>query len=223
MGRKKEGILHMHCVIGRLYVIWRLTLYKSSNYGNIYRNKQPRKTIQYYFAIYPRINGRVPKDAWRSILAPLFLGFHCESSSSDTEKNAKERTLIGPPPSIIEGDVKNRSSTSCAIGVVLHLREKIYFIGKVSSTAPKGTKTVFSFRHPKPPLKLCFRLGNLKNVSRAQYIYNEREEKFHFILKKVVPMLVKRPKPMYLCNRKQGGTLLKRVPLGFAPRKGRVL
>ena len=116
-----------------------------------------------------------------------------------------------------------RSSTSCAIGVVLHRREKIYFIGKVSSTAPKGTKTVFSFRHPKPPLKLCFRLGNLKNVSRAQYIYNERKEKFHFILKKVVPMLVKRPEPMYLCNRKQGGTLLKRVPLGFAPRKGRVL
>ena len=34
-------------------------------------------------------------------------------------------------------------------------------------------------------------------------------------------MLVKRPKPMYLCNRKQGGTLLKRVPLGFAPRKGK--
>ena len=62
-----------------------------------------------------------------------------------------------------------------------------------------------------------------ENVSRAQYIYNEREEKFHFISKKVVAMLVKRPKPMYLCNRKQGGTLLKRVPLGFAPRKGRVL
>ena len=62
-----------------------------------------------------------------------------------------------------------------------------------------------------------------ENVSRAQYIYNEMEEKFHFILKKVVAMLVKRPKPMYLCNRKQGGTLLKRVPLGFAPRKGRVL
>ena len=32
-------------------------------------------------------------------------------------------------------------------------------------------------------------------------------------------MLVKRPKPMYLCNRKQGGTLLKRVPLRFAPWK----
>ena len=62
-----------------------------------------------------------------------------------------------------------------------------------------------------------------ENVSRAQYIYNESEEKFHFILKKVVAMLVKRPKPMYLCNRKQGGTLLKRVPLWFAPRKGRVL
>ena len=185
--------------------------------------KQPRKSIQYYFAIYPRINGRVPKDAWRSILAPLFLGFHCESSSSDTEKNAKERTLIGPPPSIIEGDVKNRSSTSCAIGVVLHRREKIYFIGKVSSTAPKGTKTVFSFRHPKSPQKQQKCLGNLKNVSRAQYIYNERKEKFRFIHKKVVPMLVKRPEPMYLCNRKQGGTLLKRVPLGFAPRKGRVL
>lgn len=118
---------------------------------------------------------------------------------------------------------ENRSSTSSAIGVVLHRRQKLYFIVKGSSTAPKGTKTVFSFRHPKPPLKLCFRLGNLKNVSRAQYIYNEREEKFHFILKKVVAMLVKRPEPMYLCNRKQGGTLLKRVPLGFAPRKGRVL
>ena len=104
----------MHCVIGRLYVIWRLTLYKSSNYGNIYRNKQPRKSIQYYFAIYPRINGQVSKDAWRSILAPLFLGFHCESSSSDTEKNAKERTLIGTPPSKIECDVKT--------GVVLHVR-----------------------------------------------------------------------------------------------------
>ena len=223
MGRKKEGILHMHCVIGRLYVIWRLTLYKSSNYGNIYRNKQPRKTIQYYFAIYPRINGRVPKDAWRSILAPLFLGFHCESSSSDTEKNAKERTLIGPPPSIIEGDVKNRSSTSCAIGVVLHRREKIYFIVKGSSTAPKGTKTVFSFRHPKSPQKQQKCLGYPKKASRAHYIYNESVEKFHLIYKKVVPMLVKRPEPMYLCNRKQGGTLLKRVPLGFAPRKGRVL
>ena len=116
-----------------------------------------------------------------------------------------------------------RSSTSCAIGVVLHLREKIYFIVKVSSTAPKGTKTVFSVRHPKPPQKQQKCLGNPENVSRAQYIYNEREEKFHFILKKVVPMLVKRPEPMYLCNRKQGGTLLKRVPLGFAPRKGRVL
>ena len=133
--------------------------------------KQPRKTIQYYFAIYPRINGRVPKDAWRSILAPLFLGFHCESSSSDTEKNAKERTLIGPPPSIIEGDVKNRSSTSCAIGVVLHLREKIYFIVKGSSTAPKGTKTVFSVRHPKPPQKQQKCLGYPKKASRAHYIY----------------------------------------------------
>ena len=89
VGRKKEVILHMHCVIGSLYVICRLTLYKSSNYGNIYRNKQPRKTIQYYFAIYPRINGRVPKDAWRSILAPLFLGFRCGSSSSDTERTAR--------------------------------------------------------------------------------------------------------------------------------------
>ena len=58
---------------------------------------------------------------------------------------------------------------------------------------------------------------------RARNIYNEKEEKFHFISKKVVAMLVERPKPMYLCNRKQGGTLLKRVPLGFAPRKGRVL
>ena len=134
-------------------------------------------------------------------------------------KDGKERTLIGPPPSIIEGDVKNRSSTSSAIGVVLHRRQKLYFIVKGSSTAPKGTKTVFSFRHPKPPLKLCFRLGNLKNIARAQYIYNEREEKFHFILKKVVAMLVKRPKPMYLCNRKQGGTLLKRVPMRFAPWK----
>ena len=135
-------------------------------------------------------------------------------------ENDRERSLIGTHPKMW---CKNRSSTSYAIGGVLHRREKIYFIGKVSSTALKGTKTVFSFRHPKPPLKLCFRLGNLKNVSRAQYIYNERKEKFHFILKKVVPMLVKRPKPMYLCNRKQGGTLLKRVPLRFAPRKGRVL
>ena len=114
-----------------------------------------------------------------------------------------------------------RSSTSCAIGVVLHLREKIYFIVKVSSTAPKGTKTVFSFRHPKPPQKQQKCLVYPENVSRAQYIYNEREEKFHFILKKVVAMLVKRPEPMYLCNRKQGGTLLERVPLGFAPRKGK--
>ena len=132
--------------------------------------KQPRKSIQYYFAIYPRINGRVPKDAWRSILAPLFLGFHCESSSSDTEKNAKERTLIGPPPSIIEGDVKNRSSTSSAIGVVLHRRQKLYFIVKGSSTAPKGTKTVFSFRHPKSPQKQQKCLGYPKKASRAHYI-----------------------------------------------------
>ena len=114
-----------------------------------------------------------------------------------------------------------RSSTSCAIGVVLHLREKIYFIGKVSSTAPKGTKTVFSFRHPKSPQKQQKCLGYPKKASRAQYIYNERKEKFRFIHKKVVPMLVKRPEPMYLCNRKQGGTLLKRVPLWFAPRKGK--
>ena len=176
MGRKKEGILHMHCVIGRLYVIWRLTLYKSSNYGNIYRNKQPRKTIQYYFAIYPRINGQVSKDAWRSILAPFFRGFHCESSSSDTEKNAKERTLIGPPPSIIEGDVKNRSSTSCAIGVVLHRREKIYFIGKVSSTALKAQKPFSPSAIPNHP-------RNSKNASdipkklRARNIYIMRVKK----------------------------------------------
>ena len=87
----------------------------------------------------------------------------------------------------------------------------------------EGAKSAFSFHRPKPPLELYFWLGYPGNVSRAQYIYNESEEKFHFILKKVVAMLVKRPKPMYLCNRKQGGTLLKRVPLGFAPRKGRVL
>ncbi|MDD7657611.1 MAG: hypothetical protein PUJ28_03090 [Prevotellaceae bacterium] len=55
-------------------------------------------------------------------------------------KNGKERIQIGPPPSIIEGDVKNRSSTSSAIGVVLHRREKIYFIVKVSSTALKAQK-----------------------------------------------------------------------------------
>ena len=157
----------MHCVIGRLYVIWRLTLYKSSNYGNIYRNKQPRKTIQYYFAIYPRINGQVPKDAWRSILAPLFLGFRCGSSSSDTEKNAKERTLIGPPPSIIEGDVKNRSSTSCAIGVVLHLREKIYFLGKVSSTALKAQKPFSPSAIPNHP-------RNSKNASEIPKTYRAR-------------------------------------------------
>ena len=138
-------------------------------------------------------------------------------------KNGKERIQIGTPPSIIEGDVKNRSSTSCAIGVVLHRRQKLYFIVKGSSTAPKGTKTVFSFRHPKPPQKQQKCLGYPKKASRAHYIYNESVEKFHLIYKKVVPMLVKRPKPMYLCNRKQGGTLLKRVPLRFAPRKGRVL
>ena len=76
---------------------------------------------------------------------------------------------------------------------------------------------------PFPPPNPQNRPWYPETVSRAQYIYNERKEKFHFISKKVVPMLVKRPKPMYLCNRKQGGTLLKRVPLGFAPRKGRVL
>ena len=76
---------------------------------------------------------------------------------------------------------------------------------------------------PFPPPNPRNRPWYPENVSRAQYIYNERKEKFHLIYKKVVPMLVKRPKPMYLCNRKQGGTLLKRVPLGFAPRKGRVL
>ena len=88
---------------------------------------------------------------------------------------------------------------------------------------PEGAKSAFSFHRPKPPLELYFWLWYPENESREQYIYNERKEKFHFILKKVVAMLVKRPKPMYLCNRKQGGTLLKRVPLGFAPRKGRVL
>ena len=84
-------------------------------------------------------------------------------------------------------------------------------------------KSVLLPLRPFPPPNPQNRPWYPENVSRAQYIYNEREEKFHFILKKVVPMLVKRPKPMYLCNRKQGGTLLKRVPLGFAPRKGRVL
>ena len=138
--------------------------------------KQPRKSIQYYFAIYPRINGRVPKDAWRSILAPLFLGFHCESSSSDTEKNAKERTLIGPPPSIIEGDVKNRSSTSSAIGVVLHRREKLYFIGKVSSTALKAQKpssSLFALSRPQT-------LGTAPDIPkmyRARNIYIMRGKK----------------------------------------------
>ena len=122
-----------------------------------------------------------------------------------------------------KGSQKGRSSTACSVGVVLHRRQKLYFIVKGSSTAPKGTKTVFSFRHPKPPQKQQKCLGYPKKASRAHYIYNESVEKFHFILKKVVPMLVKRPKPMYLCNRKQGGTLLKRVPLRFAPRKGRVL
>lgn len=81
-----------------------------------------------------------------------------------------------------------RSSTSCAIGVVLHLREKIYFIVKGSSTAPKGTKTVFSFRHPKSPQKQQKCLGYPKKASRAHYIYNESVEKFHLIYKKVSPM-----------------------------------
>ena len=115
----------------------------------------------------------------------------------------------------------DRRYTSLTIEVILHWRQKLYFIVKGSSTAPKGTKTVFSVRHPKPPQKQQKCLVYPENVSRAQYIYNERKEKFHFILKKVVAMLVKRPEPMYLCNRKQGGTLLKRVPLGFAPRKGK--
>lgn len=53
----------------------------------------------------------------------------------------------------IKDGVKTGSSTSCAIGVVLHWREKLYFIVKGSSTASKGTKTVDSFRHPKPPRK----------------------------------------------------------------------
>ena len=53
-------------------------------------------------------------------------------------------------------------------------KEKLYFIVKGSSTASKGTKTVFSFRHPKPPLELYFWLGYPENVSRAQYIYNEK-------------------------------------------------
>ena len=116
-----------------------------------------------------------------------------------------------------------RSSTSLTTGVVLRWWQELYFIVKGSSTAPKGTKTVFSFRHPKSPQKQQKCLGYPKKASRAHYIYNESVEKFHLIYKKVVPMLVKRPEPMYLCNRKQGGTLLKRVPLGFAPRKGRVL
>ena len=84
-------------------------------------------------------------------------------------------------------------------------------------------KSVLLPLRPFPPPDPRNRPWYPENESRAQYIYNESEEKFHFILKKVVSMLVKRPKPMYLCNRKQGGTLLKRVPLGFAPRKGRVL
>ena len=133
-------------------------------------------------------------------------------------ENDRERSLIGTHPKMW---CKNSSSTSCAIGVVLHWREKLYFIVKGSSTAPKGTKTVFSFRHPKSPQKQQKCLGYPKKASRAHYIYNESVEKFHLIYKKVVPMFVKRPEPMYLCNRKQGGTLLKRVPLGFAPRKGK--
>ena len=135
-------------------------------------------------------------------------------------ENDRERSLIGTHPKMW---CKNSSSTSCAIGVVLHRRQKLYFIVKGSSTAPKGTKTVFSFRHLKSPQKQQKCLGYPQKASRAHYIYNESVEKFHLIYKKVVAMLVKRPEPMYLCNRKQGGTLLKRVPLGFAPRKGRVL
>ena len=82
---------------------------------------------------------------------------------------------------------------------------------------PSPSSPFFAPNPSEPPLI------SRKRIARAIYIYNVRKEKFHFILKKVVPMLVKRPTPMYLCNRKQGGTLLKRVPLGFAPRKGRVL
>ena len=52
-------------------------------------------------------------------------------------ENDRERSLIGTHPKMW---CKNRSSTSCAIGVVLHRREKIYFIGKVSSTALKAQK-----------------------------------------------------------------------------------
>ena len=104
----------MHCVIGRLYVIWRLTLYKSSNYGNIYRNKQPRKTIQYYFAIYPRINGQVSKDTWPSILAPFFGGISLWVFFIRYRKDGKKRILIGPPSSQIKDDVKT--------GVVLQVR-----------------------------------------------------------------------------------------------------
>lgn len=103
-------------------------------------SKQPRKSIQYYFAIYPRINGRLSKDTWPSNLASFFSGVSLWIFFIRDGKNGKERIQIGPPPSIIEGDVKNRSSTSCAIGVVLHRREKIYFIGKVSSTALKAQK-----------------------------------------------------------------------------------
>ena len=123
----------MHCVIGRLYVIWRLTLYKSSNYGNIYRNKQPRKTIQYYFAIYPRINGQVSKDAWRSILAPFFPEFRCGSSSSETERTARREYKLGhlPPKQNVmlkqEQYFKcDRSSTSSATEVILHRQGKQY-------------------------------------------------------------------------------------------------
>ena len=63
-----------------------------------FRNKQPRKSIQYYFAIYPRINGQVSKDAWRSILAPFFPEFRCGSSSSETERTARREYKLGHLP-----------------------------------------------------------------------------------------------------------------------------
>ena len=166
----------MHCVIGRLYVIWRLTLYKSSNYGNIYRNKQPRKTIQYYFAIYPRINGRLSKDTWPSNLASFFSGVSLWIFFIRDGKNGKERIQIGTPPSKIECDVKT--------GVVLHVRQEQYFIGDRSYTSSSREVVLLrKVQKPFSPSAIPNHPRNSKNASdipkklRARNIYIMRAQK----------------------------------------------
>ena len=88
-------------------------------------------------------------------------------------ENDRERSLIGTHPKMW---CKNRSSTSYAIGVVLHRREKIYFIGKVSSTALKAQKPFSPSAIPNHPWNCVFG-SEISKTYRARNIYIMRGKK----------------------------------------------